>query len=68
MSGKKLAGNWVLIGDDSVEATAYQTGDEWSGIWNGAPDDMKRRLKAKHPPSEEAILRSKPQSPKAPTA
>jgi hypothetical protein len=47
-------GNWVLI-DDGVEATVYEAGDEWSAVWNGAPDGKARRLKAKYSTSEEAI-------------
>ncbi len=48
-------GNWVLLGDDGVEATVYQATDRWGAIWNGAPDGKPRHLKAKYPSAEEAI-------------
>jgi hypothetical protein len=48
-------GNWVLPGDDGVEATVYRAGSEWGAVWNGAPDGKTRRLKAKLPTAAEEI-------------
>ena len=48
-------GNWVLIEDGELEATAYQTDLGWGGVWNGAPDGKVRRLKGKHTSPDEAI-------------
>jgi hypothetical protein len=48
-------GNWVLIGDDGIEATVYKSGDEWGGVWNGAEDGKPRRLKAKYTSATEAM-------------
>jgi hypothetical protein len=31
-------GNWVLVGDNGIEATVYQAGSEWRAVWNGASD------------------------------
>jgi hypothetical protein len=49
-------GNWVLPGDDEVEATVYRAGSEWGAVWNGAPDGKARRLKAKHSTAREPRL------------
>jgi len=48
-------GNWVLAGDDGLEATVYRAGTEWGAVWNGAPDGKARRLKAKLPSAAETI-------------
>ena len=48
-------GNWVLVGDDGVEATVYAAGAEWGTVWNGAPDRKARKLKAKYPTADEAM-------------
>jgi hypothetical protein len=48
-------GNWILVGDDGVEATAYSTDNGWGAVWNGAEDGKPRRLKAKYPSSDETI-------------
>lgn len=48
-------GNWVLVGDDGIEATVYQAGSDWGAARNGAPDGKVRRLKAKHKSPEETM-------------
>jgi hypothetical protein len=48
-------GNWVLPGDEGIEATVYAAGSEWGAVWNGASDGKARRLKGKYPSSQETI-------------
>ena len=38
---KTKNGNYLLAGDDGVQATVFEKDGEWGGIWNGAGEKAR---------------------------